>query len=456
MHVALFLAFIFICLAFAISILLWFKNQHIENSKKAELLALARQVSHDLRSPLSALNHISAEALGLMAEERLILRNAANRINDIANSLAKRIPGEGTPSGDRALLMLSAVLDSIVSDVRIRLRDRMQIEVQANLEESYGLFSEADETQIKSEILQFTNTAIASMNASAGKILVSAQSDGQENRIVISAARGKEVISSSTWRFAKAQPPDWFLSDLKVAPGSFFVSVDDDQTIHQIWARRLAAEVKAEAGIRHFAFSSLREFENWYRELKKSFSDSGFAKRPPLLFMMDQEFTGQELTGLDLIERLGIASMSVLVTSRVEDADVQARSAGLSVKMLPKLFAAWLPLKMEIPAEQMQTVVIDDDPLVHMTWKMTAAAKGRQVHCFSDFESFKLTQQIFSRDLPIYIDVTLADGVRGEDVAEKIFAMGFLNINLATGHDPAEIQAPPCVARIVGKIPTFN
>lgn len=455
MHVALFLAVIFICLSFGISALLWFKNQQLEKDKQTELLALARQVSHDLRSPLSALNHISAGAAGLTPEESLILRNVANRINDIANSLTRKGQRETTQAGSISILMLSAVADSIVSEVRIRLRDRMQIEIQAHLDQSYGLFSEADEGSLKLSILEFINNAVDVMGNTAGKILVSVGSSGEENQIEVAISQGQGVASSFSWKFTKAPPPVWFLPELKILPQSFFISVDDDQTIHQIWAQRLAGLACDKAGIRHLVFSSLREFETWYFEFKESFTAQGAMQVPPLLIMMDQEFTGQNLTGLDLVEKLNIAPMSVLVSSRVEDSDVQARAVRFSIRMVPKLFAAWLPLSVGDEAGQLDALVIDDDPLVHMTWKMTAAAKGRRVQCFSDFESFVLVQQSFPRGIPIYIDVTLANFVRGEQVAEKVSEMGFTKICLATGHNPAEIQAPSCVSEIVGKVPRF-
>jgi hypothetical protein len=50
-------------------------------------------------------------------------------------------------------------------------------------------------------------------------------------------------------------------------------------------------------------------------------------------------------TGLDLIERLGIASRSVLVTSRYEDPRIRARCERLGLGILPKGLAALVPVE---------------------------------------------------------------------------------------------------------------
>lgn len=47
------------------------------------------QVSHDIRSPLAALEMISGSINELPEEKRIIVRSAINRIRDIANSLLK-------------------------------------------------------------------------------------------------------------------------------------------------------------------------------------------------------------------------------------------------------------------------------------------------------------------------------------------------------------------------------
>jgi hypothetical protein len=82
--------------------------------------------------------------------------------------------------------------------------------------------------------------------------------------------------------------------------------------------------------------SSLTEAEEWLS------GNSKFAKRR--LFLFDYDFRGEFETGLDAIDRLGLASESVLVTSRFEDPTIQERCRRLGLKMIPKVLAPLVPV----------------------------------------------------------------------------------------------------------------
>lgn len=55
-----------------------------------------RQVSHDIRSPLSALTMLTDRLSSLPEESRILLRSSVNRINDIANQLLSRSKDSNT------------------------------------------------------------------------------------------------------------------------------------------------------------------------------------------------------------------------------------------------------------------------------------------------------------------------------------------------------------------------
>jgi hypothetical protein len=99
-------------------------------------------------------------------------------------------------------------------------------------------------------------------------------------------------------------------------------------------------------------------------------------------------------------------------------------------------------------------VIIDDDALMHMIWKMSVAEKpDKKLLTFTTAnEFFSMANSIDLRS-PIFIDVELGNGVRGEDVAQRVHALGFTKILLSTGHNPEDIVKPKCVLKIVGKEP---
>ncbi|HLB42673.1 MAG TPA: hypothetical protein VJN02_07475, partial [Gammaproteobacteria bacterium] len=54
---------------------------------EASIGRLASQLAHDIRSPLIALDIIIKDIKNIPEEQRIVMRNSANRINDIANNL---------------------------------------------------------------------------------------------------------------------------------------------------------------------------------------------------------------------------------------------------------------------------------------------------------------------------------------------------------------------------------
>ncbi len=57
----------------------------------------------------------------------------------------------------------------------------------------------------------------------------------------------------------------------------------------------------------------------------------------------------------------------------------------------------------------------------------------------------------FDYRIPIYIDVSLGNDIKGQDVASEVHTLGFANIYISTGYDPDTIEVPPCVLSVVGK-----
>jgi len=51
----------------------------------------------------------------------------------------------------------------------------------------------------------------------------------------------------------------------------------------------------------------------------------------------------------------------------------------------------------------------------------------------------------------IYVDVNLANNVRGEEVARRIHDLGFTDIYLATGYDADGFPPLPYIKAVVGK-----
>lgn len=344
---------------------------------------LASQVSHDIRSPLSALNMAVSRLDGLEEDRRLLIRSATQRINDIANQLLRKgreaTQAKGSQTQVREPVMLISLLDSIVSEKRVEFRDRSGIEIQDSLGDGYGLFASLDESELGRALSNLINNSVEAISAS-GKIEVQLRPEGQSAVIhVIDNGRGiiaadlrrlgepgfssgkgnkssgfglgirhaKSVIESAggtlaieseygegtrvTIRLPRVSPPWLFLSQVNLDGIRTVVCVDDDRSIHQIWSGRLKSNRNFDPEF--VSFLSVEKFEAWLTSHDLSNT----------LFLIDYEFQGQNANGLDLIERLGLSAQTVLVTSRSDERKVRTRAGALRVKVLPKGLASFVP-----------------------------------------------------------------------------------------------------------------
>ena len=106
------------------------------------------------------------------------------------------------------------------------------------------------------------------------------------------------------------------------------------------------------------------------------------------------------------------------------------------------------------PSAGLRAVLLDDDPLVHMNWKMAAKTAGADLKLFKTPQELSAAAETLPRDIPLYIDSELGDGAKGEDIAKELHNKGFTDITMATGHDAAKFAHLPWL-KVAGKEPPW-
>jgi FixJ family two-component response regulator len=241
-----------------------------------------------------------------------------------------------------------------------------------------------------------------------------------------------------TLSIPKANAPSWFVSDLKPPANSIVVVVDDDESIHRVWRSKFENAELMTKGIRlqHFSTpNSLREY------LTSKPNDSN----PISYFLFDYELLGFKDTGLDLIQELNLADKSILVTSRFEEANVLEKCGHLGVRLIPKGIAGFVPISVGRLKKCPDAVLIDDDPLVRMTWSMSARDNDKAVLVYEDTSDYLTSLTQIDHSTPIYVDSNLSDGLKGEFIAKKIYDQGFKNIFIATGYSQNHFEKMPWI-----------
>ena len=382
---------------FMLALVIWSsKNIQLQKLRSKVLLSeLAEQVSHDIRSPLSALEMFSNTILELPEEKRTILRNSINRIRDIANSLLLKNDGIlesnekmsflSKQSEARSLISLASTIDSLLTEKRLQYRDRLNIQIEfKQTKDSYGLFISAQPAEFKRILSNLINNSIESFENERGCVEIGlASKNGLVEIMVKDNGKGipESVLSKLGDRGAtfgkkegsglgiyhatntlkrwdgklsisseekigtrvsivlyKVDAPEWFISALRFESNSSVIVCDEDSLIHQVWSSRVQEAGGFEKGIKLLGFGNAIELKKFYGEK--------FVDLDSAVFLIDYEISNHHReTGLDLIEQLGIQHQSILITSRYEDVRIQERCKKNGIKIIPKIMSGFISIE---------------------------------------------------------------------------------------------------------------
>lgn len=492
--------------------------REVQESKEKALLAdLAAQVAHDIRSPLSVLDATMDEVEQLPERKRIMIRGAINQIRDITNNLLAIDRAHRASEGGKStrstspdvepigVHLLSSLIEPIITEKRLQFRTRIGLEIDARLDgASYGLFAFIGPVQFKRVLSNLINNAVEALgergsvrvhlSKTGNEILLAIQDNGKGIRPEILAKLGQRgethgkaggsglglyharttaeswggglTIQSEhgrgttvTLRLPAVNPPAWFVSVLAFSPGCPVVVLDDDRGIHQIWKARFDALQVGKNRIEVVHFSTAGELRAWVREYPE--------KAGTAMYLTDYELLGHKETGLAVVKDLGVCDRAILITSRFEEQGILDQCLRLKVRMLPKALAGFVPMSIltvdidgisqdATPLKRLDAVLIEDDELVRMAWEDAALKQGKEFLALRSADDFFRDAAAIDRRTPVYVDVKLADGVRGDALSGRIRDFGFTDVYLATGHDPSAFAGLGHLRGVVGKDPPWT
>lgn len=471
---------------------------------QAEIISkVATQVAHDIRSPLEMLKGLKSEINDLPELSRKRIQLSINRIEEITFYLLKNhklnfVQMEGSKSEE-----LLGLLEGVVTEKNIEFRNNERIEIEEEFDyRSYALFSKIDRGSLKSILSNLINNSIESFQGNNGKIGINLTSVGEFNLIIlqdngpgigspvkerlftkgfttkhngnglglynakqdIEAVGGTIVCESEidkgttfTIKLPKSEMPKSFIGSIDAFKYERIIVLDDDPAFHEVWTKRLEG---LESKVEHI--HSVEEMFSKYKVLS-----------PKILLLSDFELMDEHLDGIDTILKLNHAEHSVLVTARNEEQEIQDRCIAGGIKLLPKSLINYVKINSglsEFSQAQLQTVsiegkdsggsglvspiiLVDDDKFVHLNWKLYCQRSGLDFYGFMSIADFLAVSSTLDKSSRIYIDSNLGDGIKGEIESEKIFALGFLNLYLATGYEEESIQKPDWIKKVFSKSP---
>jgi len=112
---------------------------------------------------------------------------------------------------------------------------------------------------------------------------------------------------------------------------------------------------------------------------------------------------------------------------------------------------------MSTTADAFDCVLIDDDELVRLMWRLAAEGVGKRLLVLAQSADFWARSSHLSPSVPIYVDYNLPPHLAGDAFARQLAAAGFTNIYFQTGHDVASISTltRPWLKGVIGKEPPW-
>jgi signal transduction histidine kinase len=161
----------------------------IEQTRISASVEIAKQVAHDIRSPLSALNIVSSVLFELPEEKRRVVTNSISRINDIANDLLKQkieiqslnVSGPTVTSLDASeMIQVSSLVDNLVAEKRLQYQDHELMQIEADYIGTLDVVTKTDGKVLARVLSNCINNSVEALSQRFGKIIVAVRATGSQ------------------------------------------------------------------------------------------------------------------------------------------------------------------------------------------------------------------------------------------------------------------------------------
>lgn len=439
------------------------QQARLEQDKKEALEEQARQVKHDASTPLRALEMQINEVVKSDLD-RSELRYALNRVTDMINSLVTPVHALKLDSH-----MLISLTEQIVSESRRAHKDTPQVKIEFSYSDSsYRLFAEVQPDLFQRVLSNVIKNSVQAIIPSPGVVTLELEEQGIFSTLIIhdngkgipeqilpkifeknfthdkeggsglGLSQARELISS--WRgeitassvvgvgtqvritIPKAKSPNWFVKNINLPADFTLVIVDDDQIIHDFWAKRVENLKSEQSNIKGKVIHiySREEFNEWFssRNTEEKYT-----------FLVDCNLSNyHDSDGIDLIVDFKLKACSYLVTNRWNEDKTQEKCNEFGIGMIPKNLIHIVPLMIRSESQvKYDVVIIDDDRAILNRLEQKAKRLGKRILTFTCTTDFLRMAPFISRDTDICIDSDLKSEKKGEEMAQE-FKDDFDNI----------------------------
>ncbi len=444
----------------------------IKLQEQSKFQNIATQVAHDIRSPISSMMMLIKDCDGLAESTRTSLREAAESINGIAeNLIASWGHNHQSDTGQVPILITLTVLQ-IVTSKRHQFRER-DITLNCDFNNCHFDCIRGNLLDLNRMLSNLINNAVDAYEDKSGAIDVEVKREQDQIKLIITdQAKGiptdilqkicddiavthdkvnghgvglgqvKEALNKMQGRFeissevgkgtcvtlcfqASARPL-WLATEIALHPSDQVIVLDDDQSIHYAWDKRLQPY-----GIEVVHFTLGQDAIDYIE---------GYEDKFKLFLLTDFELLKQDINGIDVLKQTGI-TRSMLVTSHYNNATIQQVILGLNSKIIPKYLASEIPITLiedhakKVPQslnsaekEKVDLIIVDDDPII--TGSYEHVFKDKCIHVYHKADDFLSQLAQYDKETLIFMDNTLKGDVSGIEVCKQLHRQGYSNMYL--------------------------
>lgn len=444
------------------------------------------QTLHDLQSPLASLQILSDSINELPEHKRITLRSATIGATDIMNNALQHYkPSKNTQTANnqRQVALASIIIAEIINDKCFRYKD-LPIKINFDLTALNAfLCIKVIPSELKRALSNLINNAVESLAHDGGEITLKLRANDEwvyisvldngsgmpedvvttiKNGVAITSGKknghgigfsqihdmlrnnfGEINIYSSSKPinhgttielvFPKMGVTNWIATEINLAIGDTIVILDNDITMHKVWAIKLQNILEKIPNIKLRYFSSVSEFTRFMDNLS-------VAEKQEICLFSKYELGAPN--GLEVLEQYK-AKSSILITQDVPSAKVRKIAVQNRVKILPEeLIVAFsckvIQRKNSDELVNVHMIFVDDEKLV-----TEAIVREYYNHLLVDTYSnpfeFLDKADMYAKDTKIILDnyYYAEDGscydIDGIIIAKQLHDKGFRSLFLLSG-----------------------
>ena len=152
-------------------------------------VSLAEQVTHDIRSPLTALNMVIDQYSDIPERDLAIIKSSTQRINDIANNLLANNKSNTSSEDDIKFKLknekVAPLIEAIITEKRMEYRHYPGLEIEIDLKNSQNSIVYINAYELSCVVSNLINNSIESFDTKEGNIKVIVQTHSENVEISI-------------------------------------------------------------------------------------------------------------------------------------------------------------------------------------------------------------------------------------------------------------------------------